>query len=193
MMKSPLCIETTFSERNYEICLWPRYTTCASAESFTRSYTYLGAVDGRARGVRRAHPVPTAVAADWRVHAAHGWHVVVGLVHGQALLDVGRERTMRTLVHARRPGGVVSVVPVQVPFVRRSEVAVRTLDHGHRVVFDVFRVPGPHVRHVVTLHAPEKLLLQVRRLLVPVDQRLAVAAERAHRTPDERGRGHRGP
>jgi len=107
-------------------------------------------------------------------------------VYCETLLDVGRERTVRALVRARRYGAMVAVVPVQVPLVRRPEVAVVALDHRHRVVLDVLGVPSPHVSHVVAQHTPEEFFLQVRRLLVPVDQRPAVTTERAHGTPDER-------
>lgn len=110
---------------------------------------------------------------------------MIRLVYGETLLDIGRERTVRALVRAWRYGAVVAVVPVQIPLVRRPEVAVVALDHRHRVVLDVLGVPSPHVSHVVALHTPEEFLLQVRRLLVPVDQRPAMAAERANGTPDE--------
>lgn len=80
---------------------------------------------------------------------------MIHLVHSEALLDVRREVT-----HAaaeRAAAAVVLVVPVQVPLVRRAEVAQRALDHRHRVVLHVLREARLEVRHIVTFFAREEL------------------------------------
>lgn len=129
------------------------------------------------RGVAGAHLIPAAAHPQAR-RLPHRRHVVVHLVHGQALLDVGCEVARGT------PEGAVAVVilavPVQVPFVRGAEVAHVALDHRHRVVLDVLGVSGLDVRDVGALGAPEELGLDVLLALVSRQLRLATAREVTH-------------
>lgn len=61
---------------------------------------------------------------------------MIHLVNGQTLFDIGREVTRRT--SERTVAVVIFAVPVQVPFVRRSEITHVALYHRHRMVLDVF-------------------------------------------------------
>ena len=73
-------------------------------------------------------------------------------MHGETLLDVRREVARRTPEGAAAV--VVLAVPVQVPLVRRPEVAHVAFDHRHRVVLYVLGEPSLHVRGVRALAAP---------------------------------------
>lgn len=57
-------------------------------------------------------------------------------MNSQALLDVRREVARRT--SERTVPVVIFAMPIQVPFVGRSEITHVALYHRHRVVFDVF-------------------------------------------------------
>ena len=85
-------------------------------------------------------------------------------VNGERLFDVSREIAQRTLVHAA--AHVVLEVSVQIPLVRCAEFAQIALDHRHRVVLDVFRVPGLDVRDVIAFDATKEFLLQMSHTFV---------------------------
>lgn len=130
-------------------------------------------------GIAGPHLVTSPSHAEAR-GLTHGRHVVIHLVHRQALLDVRGEVAGRT--PERTLTVVVLAVAVQVPLVRRPEIAHLALYHRHRVVFDVFGEARLHVRYVSALGAPEVLRLHV--LLAAVLRQLLLAArgERAQRT-----------
>jgi hypothetical protein len=114
-----------------------------------------------------------------------GGHVVVHLVDGEALLDVGGEVAGGAAEGAAPV--VVLAVAVQVPLVRRPEVAHVALDHRHRVVLDVLGEAGLHVGGVGALGAPEELGLDVLGAFVALELGAGAGRERAHRAL-ERGR-----
>ena len=93
---------------------------------------------------------------------------------------MGCEIAKRTLVHAA--AHVILQMTVQVPLVRRAELAQVALDHRHRMVFDVFGIARLDVRHVVALDAAEELLLEMRQPLVALQHEPRARAEIARRT-----------
>lgn len=103
--------------------------------------------------------------------------MVIHLVHCQTLLDIGGE--VARAASKRALSVVVLAMSIQVPLVRRPEVAQLTLYHRHRVVFHVLCKARLHMRNVCALRAPEELGLDVFLFAVLCQLLLAASGETA--------------
>lgn len=92
-------------------------------------------------------------------------HMMIHFVHSETLFDIRTEVAFAALERAR--AAMILIMPVQIPFIRRTKVTQIALDHRHRMVFDVFRIARLHVRHIGTFGAAQEALLQMHHPLMP--------------------------
>jgi hypothetical protein len=136
---------------------------CALSEPGIRRYGRMGVAPPDSistPGNRNGRPGSARPAAS----TPYGGDVMIHFVHGEALLDVGGEIAGGAIEETGT--AVVLHVSVEIPLVGRVKIAHLALDHGHRMVLDVFGEAGLYVRDVITFRAREELGLQMLATLV---------------------------